>query len=235
MFQSNISSFSPFDFFFLDHFEHRSLFDGITFVWEALSHLPLYFEQSFHNSIEVDLSPHIYLVNRDLISIGPGTVIEPGAYIEGPAIIGANNRIAHGATIRGYVITGNGCVIGHATEVKQSILLPKAQAPHLNYIGNSIIGNRVNLGAGSKTANLKLDQGEITVYSNEQEIKTGLKKFGSIIGDRSQIGCNTILNPGTLMGQDVLCYPGLTVKGVIPSRTVIKETGKMHQWSTKNI
>ncbi len=153
---------------------------------------------------------------------GQGSVIESGAYIRGPCVIGSNCVVRHGAYIRGNVLTGHGCVIGHDSELKQAILLNHAQAAHFAYVGDSILGNHVNLGAGVKCANFKLDHTTINLRIDDQKIETGLRKFGALIGDRSQIGCNTVTNPGTLIGQDVHCYPCLNIQGFVPSRSMIK-------------
>lgn len=167
------------------------------------------------------------MANPENISIGKGTVLEPGVYIKGPCIIGENCTIRHGAYIRGNLITGNGCVIGHDTEIKNSVMLNHAQAAHFAYLGDSILGNRVNLGAGTKCANLKLDHKNIAVRFGERLIETGLKKFGAIIGDDSQTGCNSVTNPGTLFGKQVFCYPCLNVGGFVASKQLIRPSNKV--------
>ena len=140
-----------------------------------------------------------FLINPELISIGKGTVIEPGAYIKGPCIIGENCTVRHGAYIRGDFIAGNNCVIGHDTEVKNCVMLNDARAGHFAYLGDTVVGNDVNLGAGTKCANLKLDGRPIIVHCEGTRIATGVKKFGAILGDGAQTGCNTVTNPGTLL------------------------------------
>ncbi len=210
-------------FFSLEAFLYRELFEGTTFVWEALQRLAPHLESQKLGRIEVKVPSAAYLVRPELISIGIGTMIEPGAYIEGPAIIGPNNQIRHGAYIRGGVITGEGCVIGHSTEIKHSILLNGAQAAHFNYVGDSILGNDVNLGAGVKLANFRLDHKDVAVLWQGEKISTGLRKFGAIIGDGAQIGCNAVTNPGTLIGPKVFCYPCENIKGIISSRAIYKE------------
>jgi NDP-sugar pyrophosphorylase family protein len=210
-------------FFSLEAYFHRELFEGSTYVWDALHRLAPYLEEQELGKIEVKVPPTAYLINPELISIGEGTVIEPGAYIEGPAIIGRNNQIRHGAYIRGNVITGEKCIIGHSTEVKHSIFLNGAHAAHFNYVGDSILGNNVNLGAGVKLANFRLDQKDVTVLLQGQKILTGLKKMGAIIGDGAQLGCNAVTNPGTLIGPKAFCYPCVNIKGIIPSRAIYKE------------
>jgi NDP-sugar pyrophosphorylase family protein len=164
-----------------------------------------------------------YLVNPELISIGEGTIVEPGAYIRGPCIIGRNCHIRHAAYIRGNVLVGDRCVVGHATELKSCILLNHARAAHFAFVGDSILGNDVNLGAGVKCANLRLDETPVTVRFHNESISTGLRKLGSIIGDGCQIGCNTVLNPGTLLGKHAKCYPCINVSGVVEEGCVAKK------------
>ncbi len=209
-------------FFDLATFPHFSIFDDQKYVWEALNKISQYLGSLRLGNIETDVPQNAHLVDPHLISIGKGTVIEPGAYIKGPCFIGKDCTIRHGAYIRGNVITGNGCVIGHDSEVKNSIFLNDAKAPHFAYVGDSILGNHVNLGAGTICANLRLDHCEVNVSYMQQHIKTGLKKFGSIFGDHTQIGCNCVVNPGTLIGSHVQCYPLQSLSGFIPSKSVIR-------------
>jgi UDP-N-acetylglucosamine diphosphorylase / glucose-1-phosphate thymidylyltransferase / UDP-N-acetylgalactosamine diphosphorylase / glucosamine-1-phosphate N-acetyltransferase / galactosamine-1-phosphate N-acetyltransferase len=217
----NSSPLSAKAFFSLEHFAHVALFQGTTYAWEALSLLENYLKSQQLGRIETEIPSTAYLIDAHLISIGKGSVVEPGAYIRGPCIIGENCTIRHGAYIRGHVVTGRECVIGHDTEIKHSILLDRAFAAHFNYVGDSILGNDVNLGAGVKCANLRLDHGLITLFFNGNKIETKLKKFGVIAGDGVQIGCNAVTNPGTLLGKKSLCYPCVNVGGVIePGKTI---------------
>jgi len=133
----------------------------------------------------------------------------------GPCIIGENCEIRHGAYIRGNFIAGNECVIGHATEVKNALFLDHVQAGHFAYVGDSILGNHVNLGAGTKCANLRFDREDVVIHHNDQVIETHRRKFGVIMGDRAQTGCNAVTNPGTLMGQNSSCAPCMSIRGVI--------------------
>lgn len=208
---------SPTAFFILGHFTHAELFEGCTYVWEALERLSDYLKKQKLGKIEVEIPSSVHVVNPELISIGRGTVVEPGAYIQGPCIIGNNCQIRHGAYIRGHVIAGEACVIGHDTEIKHSILLDRVNAAHFNYVGDSILGNGVNLGAGVKCANLKLDHSPVTVVVQGERYKTGLKKLGAILGDGAQLGCNSVTNPGTLMGRGAIAYPCVNVQGFIPA------------------
>jgi len=211
-------------FFSLEACSHQELFEKTAYPWEALHRLAPYLESQKLGEIEVDVPSTAYLIHPELISIGPGTIIEPGAYIQGPVILGPYNHIRHGAYIRGYVVTGENCVIGHSTEVKHSILLNGAQAAHFNYVGDSILGNEVNLGAGVKLANYRLDHKDVDILWKGEKISTGLRKFGAIIGDGTQIGCNAVTNPGTLIGSRAFCYPCTNIKGIISSRAIYKES-----------
>ena len=155
------------------------------------------------------------------IEIGKGAVIEPGALIKGPAVIGDNTEVRQGAYIRGNVLVGPGCVVGHTTEVKSSVLLGGSKAGHFAYIGDSILG-KVNLGAGTKLANLKITETNVAVKIDDKAYDTGLKKFGAVLGDGAQTGCNSVTAPGTLLGKGVLMYPNTTVGGYHAPDTIIK-------------
>lgn len=217
-----MNNFSPSYFFDLDNYQHAALFEGIDVVWKALANIESYLSQGSLGKIEVNIPAGAFLVDSHLISIGKGTVVEPGAYIKGPCWIGCDCTIRHGAYIRGDVIAGNKCVIGHDTEIKHSILLDNAHAAHFAYLGDCIIGNRVNLGAGTKCANLKLDSQSVKIAFQESRFDTGLHKLGAIIGDDSQIGCNAVTNPGTLLGKKVYCYPVINIGGFVPSHSIVK-------------
>jgi filamentous hemagglutinin family protein len=220
-------NFHPSYFFDLSSFKHAVLFEGITHVWEVLNKISPYLKAQSLGVIEVDVPAGVYLINPELISIGKGTVLEPGSYIKGPCIIGEQCTIRHGAYIRGDLITGNKCVIGHDTEVKNTIMLNEAHAAHFAYLGDSVLGNRVNLGAGTKCANLKFDNSSVIVTQDHQKINTGLRKFGAIIGDDTQIGCNAVTNPGTLLGKKVMGYPAINFGGFIPSGSRVKSSSKV--------
>jgi bifunctional UDP-N-acetylglucosamine pyrophosphorylase / glucosamine-1-phosphate N-acetyltransferase len=172
-------------------------------VWEALDRLLPYLE-SVEGEIVGNVSTDAFLIHPELIIIGPETVVEPTAYIEGPCIIGKGCKIRHGAYIRSGALIGDGCVVGHATEIKHSILLDGAKASHFNYVGDSILGANVNLGAGVRCANFRLDGKGVRVEGNP----TGRRKLGAIIGDGASVGCNAVLNPGTLLAPGTQLAPG---------------------------
>lgn len=222
-----MSQLAPSYFFDLSTFKHPSIFKNCEFVWEALEKISPYLASQKLGQIEVEVPQGTYLVNPELISIGKGTVLEPGAYIKGPCIIGENCVVRHGAYIRGDFIAGTHCVIGHDTEVKSSLMMDHSNAAHFAYLGNTILGNRVNLGAGTKCANLKLDHGVINIYFEGRQIPTGLRKFGAIIGDGSQLGCNSVTNPGALLGQNVQSYPCTNFGGFIPSGKIVQSEARI--------
>lgn len=209
-------------FFDLSRYAHAALFSEDVQPWLVLQKLSAYINSQQLGEIKGTVSSSAYLINPELITIGEGSIVEPGAYIQGPCIIGRDCVVRHGAYIRGNVLTGNQCVIGHDSEVKHAIFLDKAHAAHFAYVGDSILGNEVNLGAGTKCANFKLDQTPINLLINGKKIPTQMRKLGAIIGDKSQIGCNTVTNPGTLIGKEVRCYPCLNIESFIPSRSIIK-------------
>lgn len=220
-----MNDFYPESLFDLSHFVHKKLF-SCEFVWESLSKIKPYLAQYPLGIIEVDISNAVYLVNPEKISIGKGTIIEPGAYIKGPCIIGENCTIRQGAYIRGDFIAGNQCVIGHDTEIKHSIFLDGTQAAHFAYVGDSILGNKVNLGAGTKCANLRFDREDVILKIDQKEYSTGLHKFGAIMGDNSQTGCNSVTNPGTIMGKNSFLYPCVNFGGYLPSAHVVRPNDK---------
>jgi NDP-sugar pyrophosphorylase family protein len=160
------------------------------------------------------------LMDKD-IEIGRGTVVEPGALIKGPSVIGDNTEVRQGAYVRGDVLVGDRCVVGHTTEMKSAVMLGGSKAGHFAYIGDSILGS-VNLGAGTKLANLKITESEVTVKVDGKKYRTGLKKFGAILGDGVELGCNTVTAPGTLLPKKVLVYPNATVTGYHPAGTILK-------------
>jgi carbonic anhydrase/acetyltransferase-like protein (isoleucine patch superfamily) len=159
----------------------------------------------------------------DQIYLGAGSVVEPGALIQGPTIIGSNTEVRQGAYVRGKCIIGNSCVVGHTTEVKSSIMLNNAKAGHFAYLGDSILGNDTNLGAGTKLANLKIKPGTVSVRYGEGSIDTGLRKFGAILGDHVEIGCNAVTNPGSVLAKGCLVFPVTSVpSGYHEPRSVLR-------------
>lgn len=153
--------------------------------------------------------------------------IAPTAYFGGPCIIGKDTEVRHCAFIRGSALVGDGCVIGNSTELKNVILFDSVQVPHYNYVGDSILGYKAHMGAGSVTSNVKSDKTLVSVKYNSNAIETGLKKFGAILGDFAEIGCNSVLNPGTIVGRHSNIYPSCCVRGVIPEDSIYKSAGNI--------
>jgi UDP-N-acetylglucosamine diphosphorylase / glucose-1-phosphate thymidylyltransferase / UDP-N-acetylgalactosamine diphosphorylase / glucosamine-1-phosphate N-acetyltransferase / galactosamine-1-phosphate N-acetyltransferase len=209
-----MKNFSTDYFFSFQKSCYRDLFEKSPYPWDLLKNLFSYVKKT-NWKIEVELPDTAFFKNIENISIGKGTIIEPGAYIQGPAIIGPQNIIRSGAYIREFVITGLGCLIGHGTEINRSILLDNVKMAHFNFVGDSVLGNGVNLGAGAKLANVRLDKKEISVFLDQEKKKTGLFKFGAILGDGVQIGCNCVTNPGTIVVPYNFCFPCCNVGGFI--------------------
>ena len=151
--------------------------------------------------------------------------IAPTASLGGPCIIGPDTEVRHCAFIRGSALVGAGCVVGNSVELKNAILFDGVQVPHFNYVGDSILGYKAHMGAGAVTSNVKSDKTLVVVRSGEESLETGLKKFGAILGDRVEVGCNAVLNPGTVVGRDSNIYPTSCVRGVVPEGSIWKNSG----------
>jgi NDP-sugar pyrophosphorylase family protein len=212
--------FKPADLFDLSQTSHAALFDGVDFAWEALGRIKGY--------VDANMKPA--LLNRcegvafigEQVFIGEGTVVEDGAMIKGPAIIGRNCQIRHNAYIREHVIVGDGCVIGNACELKNTVLFNGGQVPHFNYVGDSILGYKAHLGAGVILSNFKSFSGNVTVELEGKPCDTGLRKFGALLGDGVEIGCNVVLNPGSIVGRGAIVYPGVNWRGHLPANMIAK-------------
>ena len=214
-------SFAVADFFDLEGFEHAEVFDGCDRVWDVLARIAPYLRERAEMKVEGRVEDGAHLIGN--VMIGAGTVVRAGAYIQGPAIIGKDCDIRPCAYIRGDALVGDGCIVGNSTELKNTLLLNGAMAPHYNYCGDSVLGNDVNLGAGTKLSNWKIAADKtVRLRVGDTVIDTGLNKFGAILGDRTQTGCNSVLNPGTVIGRDVLVYACAVLRGYVPSRTIVK-------------
>ena len=214
----------PETLFDLTRFEHRELFDGGIHVWEALFRLEDYVAGSVAAS---STSTTAYVMQGAIIGsdviLGENVVVEPHAYVKGPAIIGDGTEIRHGAYVRDHAVIGRNCIIGHSTEVKHSILMDGVSVSHWNYIGDSILGFDVNLGAGTKLSNKKIVKTGIVIRDlNGNPYPVGQQKLGAIIGDGTQVGCNAVLNPGTLLGKRCMVYPLVSARGTHPNNQLIK-------------
>ena len=206
--------------FDLGQTEHASLFDSLGQAWEVLPRIGDYLRDTLR-AAQLGQA-HAQAVIEGDVFVGEGTVIEAGALIRGPAWIGRNCRIGHGATLRGDVIVGDDCVVGHAVELKNAVLFNGCDVPHFNYVGDSVLGHRVHLGAGAMLSNYRLIRGNVNVRTASGSLDSGLAKFGALIGDRTEIGCNAVLNPGAIIGRDCLLYPNVTFTGVLPARRLVK-------------
>ncbi|MEN9777665.1 MAG: hypothetical protein RIS24_3129 [Verrucomicrobiota bacterium] len=209
------------DLFDLSQTTHGALFEGVQYPWDALNRLAGYLTQNLKPGTagaEVHAAAHV----GPQVFIGAGTIVEPGAMIIGPAIIGAGCRIRHGAYIRENVIVGDGCVVGNSVELKHCVLFNQCQVPHFNYVGDSILGHKAHLGAGSILSNVKLDNQNVWVNFDGTPIDTGLRKFGALIGDKAEIGCNAVLNPGSIIGRDSIVYPNVSWRGILPRNMIVK-------------
>ena len=231
--------FKPADLFDLSQTEHAALFDGCEFAWEALQKIADYVAPRARQ-VPAKRFPGASIGEK--VFIGEGTVVEPGALIKGPAIIGKNCQIRHNAYIRENVIVGDDCVVGNSCELKNTILFNGAQVPHFNYLGDSILGHKAHVGAGVIASNLKSLPGNVTVQSPKSKVQsvetgggaqetldvgletldTGLRKFGALIGDGAEVGCNSVLNPGSVIGRGAVIYPGVNWRGVLPANSIAK-------------
>jgi NDP-sugar pyrophosphorylase family protein len=212
--------FKPAELFDLTQTEHASLFDDCQHAWDALKKIQSYITAHLRPGLKNRCEGVAY-VGEDVF-IGEGTVVEDGVMIKGPAIIGRNCHIRHNAYIREHVIIGDQCVIGNSCELKNSLLFNGAGAPHFNYIGDSILGHKAHLGAGVKISNIKLVPGNIIVEVNGERIDSGLRKFGALLGDYADIGCNAVLNPGSIIGRRSVVYPTTNWRGVLRADMIVK-------------
>ena len=227
--------FTPADLFDLSQTEHAKLFDGCEHAWEALKNIHAYIlgnlRRELHNRCD-----GVAFVGDDVF-IGEGTIVEDGAMIKGPAIIGKNCQIRHNAYIREDVIVGDHCVVGNACEVKHSWLFNNCQVPHFNYVGDSILGHKAHLGAGVKISNVKIVPGNVMVEKDGAPFDTGLRKFGALIGDHADIGCNAVLNPGTVIGRGACIYPNVNWRGILPANMIAKNKAPVEvvtrRWPSK--
>src|SRR5712691_8067246 len=218
--------FSASEFFELEHTAHSKLFESDKYVWEALKQIPSYLQFRLKPAVLGELMGKPFI--SDSVFIGRGTIVEQGAMLKGPAWIGENCQIRSGCYVRENVVVGNGVVMGNSCEFKNSIIFDEAQVPHFNYVGDSILGHHAHLGAGVILSNVKLDHGEISVLTAEGNIPTGLKKFGAIVGDRTEIGCNSVINPGSVIGRDCMIYPSVNFRGVLPHGSRVKLRQELH-------
>jgi len=213
--------FAPEEYLDLRHTEHRVIFENVEYVWQALAKISPY--------LKFRLKPAIHgrLIGKPFVStavfVGRGTVIEHGAMIKGPAWIGEDCEIRNGCYIRENVIIGNGVVAGNSSEFKNCLVFDQAQIPHFNYVGDSILGYKAHLGAGVILSNVKLDKSDVGVTGPDgKTLASGLRKFGAIVGDHVEIGCNSVISPGSLLGKNSIVYPGTPWRGVLGASKIAK-------------
>ena len=202
---------APAALFELGSFAHAALFQDAVYAWEALGRIGPYLA-TLTTGVRGEVAAGAWLIGGG-IHIDEGTVVEAGAYIQGPCVIGRDCEVRHGAYLRGNVVVGDRCVIGHATEVKGSIFLDDAKAGHFAYVGDSILGANVNLGAGTKLANLRLDRRAIVISLAGDRIDSGRRKLGAILGDGAETGCNSVTNPGSILGVRARLFPCAVASG----------------------
>ena len=208
------------EFFDLSQCEHRALFENVENVWDVLPKIATY--------LQFRLKPGLHgkLIGKPFVSaavyVGKNTVIEQGAMVKGPAWIGDNCEIRNGCYIRENVIIGNGVVAGNSSEFKNCLIMNDAQIPHYNYVGDSILGHAAHLGAGVILSNVRLDKAPVKISTSEGQINTELRKFGALVGDHAEIGCNSVLSPGSLIGRHSVVYPGSQWRGYLPAGHIAK-------------
>ena len=200
----------------------KDIFEGVTYPWEVLPKI-----EEFIISLGKTLDKNEYEEKGENIWIAKSAKVAPTAYIAGPAIIGKNAEIRHCAFIRGKAIVGEGAVVGNSTELKNVILFNKVQVPHYNYVGDSILGYKSHMGAGSITSNVKSDKKLVIVKNGKEQIETGLKKFGAMLGDEVEVGCGSVLNPGTVVGKHTNIYPLSSIRGVVPEHSIYKNQNEI--------
>lgn len=198
------------------------LFEGAEYPWELLSKI-----SGFILELGTKLPADRYTQIKENVWVANSAKVAPTACINGPAIIDEDAEVRHCAFIRGNAIVGKGAVVGNSTELKNVILFNKVQVPHYNYVGDSILGFKSHMGAGSITSNVKSDKTLVVVRSGEERIETGLKKFGAMLGDNVEVGCNSVLNPGTVIGRNSNIYPTSMVRGCIPAGSIYKKQGEI--------
>ena len=198
------------------------LFEGLDYPWQAL---PLIGE--FIKKLGRTLDKSEYDETAENVWIAKSAVVAPTAYINGPCIIGKNAEVRHCAFIRGNASVGEGAVVGNSTELKNVVLFNRVQVPHYNYVGDSILGYKSHMGAGSITSNVKSDKALVKVRCNGQAIETGLKKFGAMLGDNVEVGCGSVLNPGTVIGRGSNIYPLSSVRGYVAGNSIYKKQGEV--------
>ncbi len=206
----------------LEHTRAKALLESVAYPWQALAKIG-------ETIVEIgkELPRERYEQIGENVWIARSAHVAPTAFIKGPAIIGENTEVRHCAFIRGNALVGDDCVVGNSTELKNVILFDHVQVPHYNYVGDSILGYRSHMGAGSITSNVKSDKKPVVVKAAGERIETGLKKFGAMLGDGVEVGCGTVLNPGSVVGKNCIIYPLSMVRGFVPADSVYKNQNEV--------
>ena len=210
------------DLYSLEHTIAAEIFEGKTYPWEILGEL-----KSFIVKLGQSLDPEKFIKRGEDIWIAKSATVFDSAYIAGPCIIDEGAEVRHCAFIRGSAIIGKNAVVGNSTEVKNALIFDNVQIPHYNYVGDSVLGYKSHMGAGSITSNVKSDKTLVVVKSTDEKIETGLKKFGAMLGDFVEVGCGSVLNPGTVIGKNSNIYPLSSVRGVVPADSIYKASGNI--------
>ena len=205
------------DLYSLDKTIAKDIFEGVTYPWEILGNL-----KNFIVELGKTLDPERFEKHGEDIWVAKSAKVFPSAYIAGPCIIDEDAEVRHCAFIRGSAIIGKGSVVGNSTEVKNALVFDNVQIPHYNYVGDSVLGYRSHMGAGSITSNVKSDKTLVKVTINGERVDTGLKKFGAMLGDFVEVGCGSVLNPGTIIGKNSNIYPLSSVRGTVPANSIYK-------------
>ncbi len=208
------------DLYDLDHTAARDYLLQFTYPWEALKGI-----KDMILDLGSRLDPDEYTEVSEHVWVHKSAKVFPSAYLGAPCIIGENTEVRHCAFIRGSALVGKDCVVGNSCELKNVILFDHVQTPHYNYVGDSILGYYSHMGAGSITSNVKSDKQLVVVHNGSEQIATGLKKFGAMLGDNVEVGCNSVLNPGTVIGRGSRVYPTSCVRGVVPEKSIWKVNG----------
>ena len=210
------------DMYDLDHTLAKEYLQQFTYPWEALKGI-----KELILKIGASLDSEEYTEVAEHVWVHKTANVFPSAYLGAPCIIGPNTEVRHCAFVRGSALVGADCVVGNSVELKNVIIFDHVQVPHYNYVGDSILGYYSHMGAGSITSNVKSDKKLVVVHNADEQIETGMKKFGAMLGDYVEVGCNSVLNPGTVIGRNSRVYPTSCVRGVVPEKSIYKNTGEI--------
>ena len=218
------------DLYDLDHTLAKDYLSQFEYPWQALKGI-----KDFIIELGKSLDPNEYKEVSENVWVHNSAKVFSTAYLGAPCIIGANTEVRHCAFIRGSALVGENCVVGNSVELKNVILFDNVQTPHYNYVGDSILGYKSHMGAGSITSNVKSDKTLVVVKDKDERIETGIKKFGAMLGDYVEVGCNSVLNPGTVIGRDTNIYPVSRVRGVVESDSIYKDRQHVVKKETENV